>query len=46
MINYFIVHYVPSDANKWVIDLFDMKVLPDPKNRIKTFVTYAFYTSN
>ena len=35
-----------SDANKWVIDLFDMKVLPDPRNRIKTFVTYAFYTSN
>ena len=39
MINYFIVHYVPSDANKWVIDLFDMKVLPDPSNRIGFYFT-------
>ena len=36
MINYFIVHLFVSDANKWVIDLFDMKVLPYPRNRIKT----------
>ena len=47
MINYFIVHYVPFRRKQMVTDLFDMKVLPDPSNRIKTFVTlYGFYTSN